>query len=516
MLEIHPSRNKAANPPNEALENHFDAVFATPDPWSYEDLYEQTKRQYTLEMLPDTRPESALEIGCAEGHLTEQLSGRVASLLAVDISQAALGRARDRCHAKRNVSFLHADVFSAIPSGRFDLIICSEILYYTKNRFELRRLCRGLVDRLQDQGYLLLVHANLVSDDRTVTGFDFHEIGTLFVARTIGRTGPLEFIRELRTELYRIQLFRKNQQLRGHPRLPREVVVRDAKYADADKVVGLIKWGGCLITSAEATHLWTSPEIPILMYHRISATGPDGLRPYRVDPAQFERQLAYLQRHGYESIDLTHAYELITGSHSVPAGRLVAFTFDDAYKDFYQCALPLLRRYGFSATVFVPVQHIGERAAWDSSYGEPAEIMSWDELRRSAQLGTAFGSHGTSHTRLTQLDEGALTRELVESRDVLRTELGAEVLSLSYPFSDLNDTVRERVEKCGYRLAVAGVGRLNPRSARFAVPRQEIVGQDDLETFVRKLGTPKRGSRSAWLRYQILHLIRDRRTYMSF
>ena len=77
--------------------------------------------------------------------------------------------------------------------------------------------------------------------------------------------------------------------------------------------------------------------------------------------------------------------------------RVVALTFDDAYRDFVTAAWPLLRRYGFTATMFVPTDHVGGRADWDRHLGEPADLMSWRELSALADQGLAIGAHSGSH-----------------------------------------------------------------------------------------------------------------------
>ena len=120
----------------------------------------------------------------------------------------------------------------------------------------------------------------------------------------------------------------------------------------------------------EARYCWVTREVPILMYHRIAEDGPNQLAPYRVSPTALERQLAYLQRHGYHSIGLEDYYDawFERGVRELP-GRPVIFTFDDAYLDFYDNAWPLLRKYGFGATVFVPTSHVAGHAEWDRKFG---------------------------------------------------------------------------------------------------------------------------------------------------
>ena len=77
------------------------------DPWNYTSSYEQTKYEQTLALLP-TGVDSALEIGCAEGHFTIQLAPRVKNLIACDISETALQRAAPRCAIFRPCPFCKA------------------------------------------------------------------------------------------------------------------------------------------------------------------------------------------------------------------------------------------------------------------------------------------------------------------------------------------------------------------------------------------------------------------------
>src|SRR5438876_4907356 len=107
---------------------HFESWFAAAaDPWDYTNEYERVKYEQTLSLLPDGRVGSALEVGCAEGHFTVQLAGRVDSLVAADISLVALERARARCAGCSNLSFLQLDIAKDPLPGPVDLVVCSEL-----------------------------------------------------------------------------------------------------------------------------------------------------------------------------------------------------------------------------------------------------------------------------------------------------------------------------------------------------------------------------------------------------
>ena len=68
------------------------------DPWGYEtNPYETGKYAVTLRLLPRRRFRCGFEIGCSIGVLTRLLAERCDWLLAVDVSELSLARARERC-----------------------------------------------------------------------------------------------------------------------------------------------------------------------------------------------------------------------------------------------------------------------------------------------------------------------------------------------------------------------------------------------------------------------------------
>jgi len=105
--------------------------------------------------------------------------------------------------------------------------------------------------------------------------------------------------------------------------------------------------------------LISSRRALILTYHRFSADLDDdeGKTPAR----QFARQLEYLTAH-YDVVPLSRMVERLIAREPLPS-RLAAVTIDDGYRDAYEVAYPLLRRYGISASLFV-VTEFADRRAW--------------------------------------------------------------------------------------------------------------------------------------------------------
>lgn len=309
---------------------NWNSLFETEDPWNYSSPYELKKYAHTLQMLPPETPKSALEIGCAEGIFTAMLAEKVERLTALDISDVALERCRKRCNKFTHINFLQHDISDGPPGGSYELIVCSEILYYLKDQNVLKNFATKITQALRDGGHILMTHSNMVTDDRLHTGFDFNEIGALYIGHVFSEITELEFVRELRTELYRVQLFCKSIPAdrtifeSGFACPPQEVICREHAPFEHPS----IKWGGCAVTASEAKHCLISPRIPILMYHRVAVDGPDKLAPYRISPEDLERQLAYLQRHGYHSLSMDELYNtwFTHTATEIPGGPLFSLS----------------------------------------------------------------------------------------------------------------------------------------------------------------------------------------------
>ena len=103
----------------------------SPDPWGYRTSdYERKKYAATLAALPKRSHALCLEVGCSIGVFTGMLAARCEHVVAIDFSLGALQLARRHLRGVRNVDLLRASFPEETPPGSWDLIVCSEILYY--------------------------------------------------------------------------------------------------------------------------------------------------------------------------------------------------------------------------------------------------------------------------------------------------------------------------------------------------------------------------------------------------
>lgn len=275
-----------------------------------------------------------------------------------------------------------------------------------------------------------------------------------------------------------------------HLPTPRPEIVEGSHSAVLPPCVErFVVWGGAVRTRAEAQAAERAADIPILMYHSIDDHGPPELAPYRVTPAAFQEQLRFLRKHGYHSVSLGEWATCIANGTPLP-GRPVIITFDDGYKKFITNAAPLLEAADFRAAIMVVTAKVGGVADWDVTSALPLKLMGWDELRDLQQRGFEIGSHTTCHADLLTLSDEAIVRDCSEARAALRDQLGREVISVAFPWGRNDNRVRAALARGGYRIGLAASGgRSSLSDSPMHLPRIEIFGHDDIDTFARRLNT---------------------------
>jgi SAM-dependent methyltransferase len=149
--------------------SYFEDLYASdPDPWRFAtSAYEAEKYAATLAALTPGRFADGLEVGCSIGVLTAKLAQRCERLLALDVSDTALSQARLACP---EVRFEKRQIPNEWPTGRFDLIVFSEVLYYL-DLPAIQSTALKVMESLKPAGCVVLVHY-LGETDYPTTGDD--------------------------------------------------------------------------------------------------------------------------------------------------------------------------------------------------------------------------------------------------------------------------------------------------------------------------------------------------------
>jgi peptidoglycan/xylan/chitin deacetylase (PgdA/CDA1 family) len=183
----------------------------------------------------------------------------------------------------------------------------------------------------------------------------------------------------------------------------------------------------------------TSAErlLPILTYHSLDDFGS----VLSTSPATFERHLEVLRQAGAKVLSLRDGAERLRRG-DLPECAL-ALTFDDGFRSVYEHGLPLLLRYGFTATVFVVSGFVGRSNSWPSQPPtvRPQPLLGWSQIRDLAEAGIDIGAHSHTHPHLPGLSRPAIEAEIVESKQEIEDRVGRRVEVFAYPYGAYDETV---------------------------------------------------------------------------
>jgi peptidoglycan/xylan/chitin deacetylase (PgdA/CDA1 family) len=221
----------------------------------------------------------------------------------------------------------------------------------------------------------------------------------------------------------------------------------------------------------------------ILAYHRVSADRDE----LAVAPDTFRRQMESLLVSGARPVSLGDAVRALEDGSDE---RLVCVTFDDAYHDNLDHAIPVLRELAIPATIFAATGIIDgtARLYWYGQQEEPP-VLSWDELAGIAEIPLfTIGAHTVTHPALPTVDDAAAWDEIAGSKRILETRLGRPVALFAYPAGFYGVREARMVRDAGYSAAVTTDPGLNtPDRPRECLYRMFIDRLDTVRMLEAKL-----------------------------
>ncbi len=221
---------------------------------------------------------------------------------------------------------------------------------------------------------------------------------------------------------------------------------------------------------------------PILLYH---AFGKKSERPsrYVIPQRRFALQMAWLKRMGYHVLSLEDFLNY-RREHRLPPSRSVVITMDDGYRDVLMLAHPILRRYGFSATIFLVSGCIGGSNQWARSELSGRPLLSLSDIENLRRQGIKFGAHTRSHRALVGMSRESIGHEVAGSRIDLERRLGVPIPVFAYPYGEYDSIVQSVVEEAGFLGSCTAESGMNMlKTPLHALRRSEICGSRSLLSF---------------------------------
>ncbi len=185
--------------------------------------------------------------------------------------------------------------------------------------------------------------------------------------------------------------------------------------------------------------LWVSNNyvVPIMMYHNVDNTHYS--EGNWITPENFERHMIYLKEHGYNVISLDELVTAIKEKQHI-SRKTVVITFDDGFENNYTNAYPILKQYGFPATMFIPSDLVNTKGR-----------LTWEEIKEMAKHGVDIGSHGRVGEYLPSFSKKRQRDEIFTSKRILEDKLGRKISYFAYPIGGFTQDIKKMLVSAGYK-----------------------------------------------------------------
>ncbi|MCI0412564.1 polysaccharide deacetylase family protein [bacterium] len=226
--------------------------------------------------------------------------------------------------------------------------------------------------------------------------------------------------------------------------------------------------------------------IPILTYHSLDSSGS----VISTAPEKFRRQMKNLSDASFEVMKLRDVAGRIRENRDLPS-KSVAITFDDGFQSVYDVAHPVLKEYGYPATVFLVTSFCGKNNRW---YGQPDNIpsfdlLTWDQIAQMKEEQIEFGVHTATHPDLTRLPGSKISEEIVGARKTLQDRTGQQEVAFAYPYGKQSAAARAIVESHFYAACSTKMEFATPQSDVHFLPRIDMYYFANNDLF-STIGTP--------------------------
>lgn len=218
-------------------------------------------------------------------------------------------------------------------------------------------------------------------------------------------------------------------------------------------------------------------RLPVLLYHDISCCFKD---EYTVSPSFFAAQMEWLYSEGY----ITLSIKDLGMSSAISDQKRIVITFDDGYASFTDYVFPLLKEYGFKATINIIGQYVG---SYMKHNGNRA-MLSWDEYRQLSESGLVdLGCHTYdlhSHRGVLSSSKDALEKDLFHFQNIMSKELGAKTDILAWPYGMYDDKSKNVAIEAGLKyILTSDEGHFKEDGDITKIPRLNITNKLDMLSF---------------------------------
>ena len=256
------------------------------------------------------------------------------------------------------------------------------------------------------------------------------------------------------------------------------------EFNDTDKIVPGME---VVIPLKPVNPAGVSPDgyqtVPILVYHQFTERNRSRQK-LEITKRRFSEQMQYLRDRGYRVIRLSELARFFDQAADIPP-KSVVITMDDGYRSIYDVAFPILKEFGYPATVFIYSEFVGAGAG-----------LSWDQMREMVASGLIdVQPHSKTHSNLTKLNAkdragyaSSVRKEIRDPTTRISRKLGKRAYSFTYPYGATNDAIVKELRRQGFQMGMTVKRGSNPAFASaYRLRRSQIYSTHDLSAFAKQL-----------------------------
>ncbi len=228
-----------------------------------------------------------------------------------------------------------------------------------------------------------------------------------------------------------------------------------------------------LTTTAAFADYRESVRVPVLMYHAVAdAEAADDA--FAVTKARFLEQMETIRREGYTPVSLAELVNYVDYGANLPDNP-VCITFDDGYLDNYTVAFPILKQYGYKATIFAIGSSVGKDTYKDTGIAMNPHF-NYNQAREMNLSGLVSVQSHTYDMHQSARHEGkencrsnilrlegesvidyvrALRSDFLKSRAETEGQIGAKLFALAYPGGRYDALTEAVLKSLGVRVTVS-------------------------------------------------------------
>lgn len=254
---------------------------------------------------------------------------------------------------------------------------------------------------------------------------------------------------------------------------------------------------------AKIKHLFHPIQGEIWCLHRVvqeRSLFPSN-RELEITPVFLERMIVDYQRQGFRFVSIDYIVSSIGyRPWDLRRNKQVNVSFDDGFKDIYENAFPIFKKYHIPFTIYLvgnfpegqsdlwwiqlerlmgdnvgafeelmgKIYH-SDRNMRDVMHKKTASMpdpslckelsLTWEQLQEMVDSGLCtVGCHSMTHPGLTRISDEEVYQELLEGKQIIESKLSLKVKHFSYPHSMENARIQSILKETGFESATLGFG----------------------------------------------------------